>query len=78
MHRDADAITASDLYLDMRCNQGSLRRSTWPGAYDTATISRFTASGQERLRCRPVGIVSITGFVDTSRPHNTKNPRHAQ
>ena len=47
-----------------------------PGAYDAATISRFTASGHERLRRRPVGVVSITGFVDTSRPHNTKDPRH--
>src|SRR5213078_885748 len=44
-----------------------------PGANDAATISRFSASGHERLRGRPVAVVPITDFVDTSCPHNTKN-----
>ena len=44
-----------------------------PGANDAATISRFSASGHARLRRRPVAVVSITNFVDTSRPHNTKD-----
>jgi hypothetical protein len=39
-----------------------------PGANDAATISRFRAFGHERLRRRPVAVVPITGFVDTSRP----------
>ena len=30
-------------------------------------------SGQERLRGRPVAVVPITGFVDTSRPHGAEH-----
>src|ERR1700730_17575502 len=43
-----------------------------PGAKDAATISRFSASGQ-RLCRRPVAVVPITGFVDTSHPHNAND-----
>ncbi len=43
-----------------------------PGAYDAATISRFSASGHDRLRL-PVPFVPITDFVDTSRPHNAND-----
>src|ERR1019366_1873544 len=39
-----------------------------PGANDAATISRFSASGHERLRGRPVAVMPITDFVDTSPP----------
>ena len=42
-----------------------------PGTNDAATISRFSASGHDRLRL-PVPFVPITDFVDTSRPHNAK------
>ena len=43
-----------------------------PGANDAATISRFSASGHDRLRL-PVPFVPITDFVDTSRPHNAND-----
>ena len=43
-----------------------------PGANDAATISRFRASGHERLR-RPAKVMPITDFVDTSRPHSAKD-----
>src|SRR4051794_21214208 len=38
-------------------------------ANDAATISRFSASGHDRLRF-PVPFVPITEFVDTACPHN--------
>jgi hypothetical protein len=44
-----------------------------PGANDAATISRFSASGHERLRRRPVAVVPITDFVDTYRSHAAKH-----
>src|ERR1017187_4028015 len=44
-----------------------------PGANDAATISRFSASGHERLRGRPVAVMPITDFVDTSPPHNAND-----
>jgi hypothetical protein len=40
-----------------------------PDANDAATISRFSASGHDRLRF-PVPFVPITEFVDTACPHN--------
>ena len=43
-----------------------------PGANDAVTISRFSASGHDRLRL-PVPFVPITDFVDTSRPHNAND-----
>jgi hypothetical protein len=44
-----------------------------PGASEAATISRFSASGHDRLRRRrSAELVSITGFVDTSDPHNAE------
>ena len=45
-----------------------------PGAHVAATISRFNASGHDRLRRLPFDpVVSITDFVDTSTLANAKN-----
>jgi transglutaminase/protease-like cytokinesis protein 3 len=45
-----------------------------PGAHVAATISRFSASGHDRLRRLPFDpVVSITDFVDTSTLANDKN-----
>jgi hypothetical protein len=45
-----------------------------PGANVASTISRFSASGHDRLRRTPVDtLVPITDFVDTSIPANAKN-----
>jgi hypothetical protein len=50
-------------------NGGSQTETDEPGANDAATISRFSASGHDRLRF-PVPFVPITEFVDTACPHN--------
>ena len=48
-------------------------RHTFLGVAVSLAISRFSASGHERLRRRPAPDVPITDFVDTSRPHNAKD-----
>ena len=48
-----------------------------PGANAAATISRFSASGQDRLRRpHPEPVVPITEFVDTSRCPNRQESHH--
>jgi hypothetical protein len=51
----------------------SLVRCSRIQASRSATISRFSASGHEWLRRRPVAVMPITDFVDTSRPHHDTN-----
>src|ERR1039458_6370399 len=49
------------------------RRSSDDRLVSITTISRFRTSGHERLRRRPVAVMPITDFVDTSRSHSAKD-----
>jgi hypothetical protein len=77
IHRPALVIAKRLCQLNTKFAFTSYCRATTetdaPGASEAAMISRLSASGQDRLRRRPLLFVSITAFVDTSHLHNAKD-----